>query len=158
MSLETIAQTLAETPLAYYLSDSPWLFGAVESVHVLALTLVFGSIAVVDLRLIGIGPAHGPAQQVIDRLLPFTWGGFALAVTTGSVMIFANPIGYAANTWFRVKFALLATAGLNMLLFHFVSAKQLEQPAAIAPRVSGGLSLVVWTGVIIAGRWIGYTI
>lgn len=159
MSLETIAQTLSETSLAYSLSDSPWLFGTVESVHVLALTLVIGSIALVDLRLIGIaGPARGSIDQVLRRLLPFTLGGFALAAASGSVLIFANPIGYSQNFWFAVKFSLLALAGINALVFHLFFQRRAIEPGALAPRISGALSLSLWLGIVVAGRWIGYTI
>lgn len=158
MSLDTIAQQLSETALAYQLSDSNWLFGTVESVHVLALTLVVGSIALVDLRLLGGGPARGSIRQVLRRLLPVTIGSFLVAAASGAVLIFANPSGYLHNTWFGVKFALLALAGLNMLGFHFIAARQLEQANALAPRLSGALSLVLWLGVVTSGRWIGYTI
>ena len=158
MSLETIAQALSETGLATLLSDSSWLFGTVESVHVFALTLVIGSIALVDLRLIGVGPTRGSAQQVLARLLPFTLGGFGLAVLSGSILIFANPIGYSKNVWFGAKFALLALAGLNALVFHLFAQRKLMQDGALAPRISGGISLALWLGIVVAGRWIGYTV
>jgi hypothetical protein len=158
MSIETIAQALADTPLANALSDSSWLFGTVESAHVLALTLVIGSIALVDLRLIGLGPARGTAQEVLERLLPFTLGGFALAATTGSVLIFANPIGYSQNFWFAAKFSLLALAGLNALVFHLFGQRKLMVEGALAPRIAGVTSLALWSGIIVAGRWIGYTV
>jgi len=158
MSINTIAHALADTSLATALSDSSWLFGTVESIHVLALTLVIGSIALVDLRLIGVGPARGTADQVLRRLLPFTLGGFALAAATGSVLIFANPIGYSQNFWFGAKFSLLALAGINALAFHLFAQGKLLVDGALAPRVSGAISLLLWTAIIVSGRWIGYTI
>jgi len=158
MSLQTFAQSLSETKLALELSDSSWLFGTVESIHVAALTLVFGSIALVDLRLIGVGPARGSAQQVLSRLLPFTLGGFGLAAITGSVLIFANPIGYSENIWFGVKFALLALAGVNALVFHLIGQRNPDWEKSSAPRIAGVISLLLWTGVITSARWIGYTI
>lgn len=156
MSLQSIAESLADTHLAELLTDSNWLFGTLESVHVLALTLVIGSIAMVDLRLVGVG--RSDPQQLIRRLVPVTWAGFGLALLSGSVMIFANPIGYAGNLFFRLKFALLAAAGINMLLFHFVTQRQLNRTGAWAPRVSGAVSLGLWLSIVGAGRWIGYTL
>lgn len=158
MSLHSIAQGLADSRLAARLTDSLWLFGTLESVHVLALTLVVGSIALVDLRLIGVGPARGTARQVIDRLLPVTWVGFALALATGGVMIFANPVGYVDNFFFRLKFVLLAAAGVNMLAFHVVVERQLGREGALAPRISGGVSLMLWVSIVGVARWIGYTL
>jgi len=158
MSIETIAQGLADTSLATTLTDSSWLFGAVESIHVLALTLVLGSITLVDLRLIGIGPSRGSAEQVLHRLLPFTLGGFVLAAITGSVLIFANPIGYSKNFFFAAKFSLLALAGINALVFHIFFQRRLVDGASLAPRISGGVSLALWVSIIATARWIGYTI
>lgn len=158
MSLETIAQYLSETPLAYQLADSGWLFGTVESVHVLALTLVVGTIALVDLRLLGFGPTQGSIQQVVRRLVPVTLSAFVVAALSGSILIFANPTGYANNKWFAAKFVLLALAGVNALAFHFTGARWLGRSDAWAPRVSGALSLLLWIGVVTSGRWIGYTI
>lgn len=158
MTIQTLAQTLADTSLSIVLTDSGWLFGALEAVHVLAITLVLGSIAVVDLRLIGGGPAHGSARQVLARLLPFTLGGFVLAVGTGGVLIFANPVGYSGNTWFGVKLTLLALAGVNALVFHLFVQNRLGDESSWAPRISGAASLTLWVGVVAAARWIGYTL
>jgi hypothetical protein len=158
MSIQTFAQTLADTRLSIVLTDSSWLFGTLEAVHVLAITLVVGSIAVVDLRLIGGGPAHGSARQVLQRLLPFTLGAFALAVTTGGLLIFANPVGYSGNTWFGVKVTLLVLAGINALVFHLFFQNRLGDQASWAPRLSGAVSLTLWVGVVAAARWIGYTL
>lgn len=158
MSIQTIARILAETRLSIVLTDSSWLFGALEAVHVLAITLVVGSIAVVDLRLIGGGPAHGSARQVLARLLPFTLGAFVLAVGTGGVLFFANPVGYSDNTWFGVKLALLVLAGGNALVFHLFFQNRLADASSWGPRVSGAVSLTLWVGVVAAARWIGYTL
>jgi hypothetical protein len=156
MSIATIAQALADTPLANLLSDSSWLFGTLESIHVIALTLVIGSIALVDLRLIGIGPSRGSAEEVLHRLLPFTLGGFVLAAATGSILIFANPIGYSKNVWFAAKFTLLALAGINALVFHLFFQRRLVNAASLAPRISGAISLSLWVGIVASARWIGY--
>ena len=158
MSLQDFANTLAATPLAAELTDSTWLFGAVESVHVVALTLVLGSIALVDLRLLGLIERDTDADGFVRRLLPLTWGGFALAALTGSTLVFANPQGYFANTFFLGKLVLLALAGLNVLVFHRFVQPRRNPGSALAPRVSAGISLVLWFTIVSFGRWIGFTI
>lgn len=158
MSLDELAGQISETSLAYALTDSTWLFGTVEAVHVLALTLVFGSIALVDLRLVGLAFAGRDPQVLLRQWLPFTWAGFAAAAITGAIMIFANPQGYFANFFFQAKLALLLLAGLNMALFHLVASPRLAIPGAVAPRVSGIVSLAVWATIVVFGRWIGFTI
>jgi hypothetical protein len=159
MSLQDLANTLAATPLAAELTDSTWLFGTVESVHVVALTLVLGSIGLIDLRLLGLVERESDADAFVHRLLPLTWTGFALAAVTGSTLVFANPQGYLANFFFLGKIVLLALAGLNVLVFHrFVRPNTTNTNAALAPRVSAGISLVLWLTIVSFGRWIGFTI
>jgi len=155
MTLDTIANSLATTWLAEEMTDSTWLFGAVESVHVIALTLVFGSIALVDLHLLGLAERGRDTGALIRRLLPLTWAGFALAAATGCTLVFANPQGYFANFAFRAKIVALALAGINVVVFHFF-----VQPRghALAARVSGGVSLALWLTIVSLGRWIGFTI
>lgn len=157
MALQELADWLAQTPLAQAMTDSTWLFGTVEAVHVVALTTVLGSIGVVDLHLLGLAERGRATEPFIRSLLPLTWAGFTLAAITGSALIFANPQGYFANTFFLGKMVLLLVAGLNVLVFH-----HLVQPRAqgntLAPRLSGGISLLLWLTIASFGRWIGFTI
>ena len=158
MSLDDIAASLGTTALAAEMTDSTWLFGAVESLHVIALTLVFGSIALVDLHLLGLVERQRETNVLIRRLLPLTWGGFALAAVTGTTLIFANPSGYFANFFFRGKIVALALAGVNVLVFHYFVQPRNTAPGALAPRLSGGISLLLWLTIVSFGRWIGFTI
>lgn len=156
--LEDIADYLATTPIAIAMTDSTWLFGAVEAVHVVALTLVFGSIALVDLHLIGLAERGQDSPALIRRLLPLTWGGFALAALTGSTLVFANPQGYFGNGFFRAKIIALAMAGVNVVVFHRFVQPRGDGPGALASQLSGGISLVLWLSIVSFGRWIGFTI
>lgn len=158
MSLEDFANTLADTWLATELTDSSWLFGTVESLHVVALTLVFGSIALVDLRLLGLVQKDRDVNVLLRTLLPLTWGGFALAAATGTTLIFANPIGYSENFFFKGKLVLLLLAGVNVAVFHWWVQPRANGPQALAPRISGGVSLALWLTIVSFGRWIGFTI
>ncbi|NML93359.1 DUF6644 family protein [Novosphingobium olei] len=158
MSLQDLATTLSDTRLAIELTDSTWLFGTIEAVHVLALTLVFGSIAVVDLRLLGLWRKDATIPALLHELLPITWGAFALAAVTGITMIFANPFGYFENFFFKAKLVLLLLAGINVLVFHRFVLPRATSAQALAPRISGGVSLVLWLTIVSFGRWIGFTI
>lgn len=158
MSLQDFANTLANTGLAIELADSAWLFGTVETVHVVALALVFGSIALVDLRLLGLVRKDEDVATLLRQLLPLTWGGFALAAASGVTLIFANPFGYFENFFFKAKLVLLVIAGLNVLIFHRWVLPRSTSPEALAPRISGGISLALWLTILSFGRWIGFTI
>jgi len=158
MSLDNIAGRLAQTPLAIALTDSGWLFGAVEAVHVMGLTLVLGSIGLVDLHLLGVVECERDTAAFIRRLLPLTWTGFVVAALAGTTLVFANPQGYFDNLFFRGKILLLIVAGLNVAVFHRFVQPRTAVSGAVAPRVSGAVSLALWLTIVSFGRWIGFTI
>jgi hypothetical protein len=158
MTIEDFAIWLSETGLSIALTDSELAFPAIESLHVIAITLVFGSIAVVDLRLLGLASKRRDASELIASILPITWLAFGLAVVTGALLFVANPISYSANFYFLGKLVLLALAGINMVLFHIFSHRHLATQGALAPRLSGAASLTLWITVVVFGRWIGFTL
>ncbi len=152
---------LESTPIAVAISESSWLFPGIESVHVLAITLVVGSISMVDLRLLGINLRDRPVQELIAEVLPWTWISFAVAVCSGALLFSSNATHYWGTVPFRAKMLVMALAGLNMLVFHAttyrgVAAWGASRRLPRAARVSGGLSLALWIGVVSLGRWIGF--
>jgi hypothetical protein len=158
LSLQDFAIWLSETKLSMALTDSTWAFPAIESLHVIAITLVVGSITIVDLRLIGLASRERDPRDLIRSILPITWGAFVLAAVTGSLLFVANPISYAANFYFLGKLILLLIAGLNMVLFHLFAHRHLERAGALLPRISGAASLTLWVVIVAFGRWIGFTL
>jgi hypothetical protein len=149
---------LQGTRLAVSISEQ-W-FPLVESLHVITMAIVAGTIFIVDTRLIGLTSTRLPFSYVSDRLLPWTWGAFACSAVTGTLMFMANATSYYDNTPFRVKAVLLVLAGANMLYFQKVTFRSVSvwdsgRPPAAA-RVAGMLSIALWCGVIGFGRWIGF--
>jgi hypothetical protein len=139
------------------LTDSVSAFPAIESLHVIAITLVVGSIMIVDLRLVGLASRERDPRDLIRSILPITWIAFALAAVTGSLLFAANPISYVANFYFLGKIVLLLIAGLNMIAFHLVAHRHLDRAGALLPKASGGASLALWVAIVAFGRWIGFT-
>lgn len=158
MTLENFAIWLSESRLSIALTDSELAFPVIESLHVIAITLVVGSIAIVDLRLLGVAQKRRDAAELIASLLPITWAAFAFAALTGLLLFIANPVSYSANFYFLGKLALLAIAGGNMILFHLFAHRQLGTQGALAPRLSGAASLTLWITIVAFGRWIGFTL
>ena len=153
---------LYESALATAIRESnafPWI----EALHVIAIVTVTGTIAIVDLRLLGV-PAHKrSAGQLMAELLPFTWAAFATALVTGSLLFISNAPAYAHNTQFQMKMILILLAGLNMALFNVITSRTLhawdESPSPPnAGKIAGLCSLLLWTGIIFFGRWIGFTL
>jgi hypothetical protein len=163
MELDHALAWLQSTALARTISEDEILFPWIESVHVLAIVLVVGTIAIVDLRLIGVASLDRAAGRLLREILPLTWGAFVVAAITGSLMFSSNARTYAHNFFFQGKVALLALAGLNMGLFHSVGANDIQRwgttrQTPLAAKAAGAASLTIWAAVVAFGRWIGFTI
>ena len=157
MSAAALAAPLAETALARWL-QSGWVFPLVESAHIVSFALLFGAIAVVDARLLG-ALRQGPATPLLRAALPLALAGFVGAVITGSLLFVSQAGDLLANRAFAAKLALLMLAGLNAAAFHAGTARAAldsDGPPTVGMRVAGAVSLLLWAGVILAGRLIAY--
>jgi hypothetical protein len=160
--METFLKWLAATALANRIRDSLLLFPLLESTHVLGLALVFGTILVIDLRLLGAASAQRPFQRVASDIFKWTWGAFALTFITGALMFTTNAPVYYHNFYFRTKMVLLVLAGLNMLVFELTAGRTIHGwgNARSAPAVGKAVavaSLTMWIAIIFMGRMIGFT-
>ncbi len=152
---------LEATRPAVSISESSFLFPGIEFVHVLFITLVVGSIAMVDLRLLNLYARNRTVGELLSEVLPWTWVSFVFALVTGGLLFSSAATRYWGLTVFRIKMLLLVLAGINMLVFHFFGQKTVADwgSGADTPRsakISGSLSLLLWFGIICMGRWIGF--
>jgi hypothetical protein len=139
-----------------------WLFPNIETLHVISLAVVFGSILMVDLRLLGFTSRRSSVSKLSREILPFTWIAFIAAVITGTMMFVSKAHIYFYNLQFELKFLFMFLAGVNMLVFHFGVYRRVRTwndsfPTPVAARLAGALSIVFWGAVIFFGRWIGFT-
>lgn len=152
---------LQNTPLSWAIGDSLWLFPALEGAHVIAAALVFGAIAFLDLRLVYAASRARPVSVLSAEILPLVWVAFAVAVLTGGLMFVSAAAHYGENGPFLIKMGLLLLAGANMAAFHRLMARRAHEwdagPPPAAARLAGALSLLLWLGVIVTGRWIGFS-
>ena len=159
--IEQFCTWLESQPFAVTISQSGWLFPSIETVHVLALTLVVGSIAMVDLRLLNLAYRDRTVKQLTVEVLPWTWGAFVVAAIFGTLLFASAATKYYGIATFRAKMILMVLAGLNMVFFHFVPYRSVEtwgqvhQTTPLA-KVSGALSLLLWSGIVVFGRWTGF--
>jgi len=162
VDIGAMLDAVQHTALAVQIRDSLFLFPLLESAHVIGLSLVVGTIAIVDLRLLGVASTHRPFQRLAADTLKWTWVAFALTALTGALMFITNAAVYFHNGYFRAKVALLLLAGLNVLVFELTAGRTAAQwdrapsPPPLA-RAVATLSLVIWVAVIVAGRMIGFT-
>jgi hypothetical protein len=159
--LESFCKWLEATSGSVALRESILVYPLVETTHVLSLTIFFGLIALMDLRLIGVGLRGVPVSQIVSRLQPIGVGGFVVMVVSGVLLFYSGPMRAYQNVFFRVKLMLIVLAGLNAMLFHWTVFRQIEhwdndeKPPGRA-RMAGALSLVFWSGVVICGRMQAY--
>jgi len=161
MALEQVLTRLQDLSLPTQIRESDWMFPTIETVHVFALVLVVGSIMTVDLRLLGLANKERPFSQVASEMLPWTWTAFAIAALAGMLMFSSKALTYYGNIPFRLKMVCLLLAGINMVMFHWLGTRHLEawdrgRPPRAA-KLAGGASLLLWTTIVAAGRWIGFT-
>jgi len=162
MDIPAILRWLEASALATRIRDSLYLFPFLESIHVIGLALVFGTIAIIDLRLLGAASTERPFKRMASDILKWTWIAFGLTALTGSLMFITNAGVYYHNFYFRAKMVLLVLAAVNMLSFELTLGRSVHRwdKATAAPpagRAVAVLSLVIWISVIFAGRLIGFT-
>ena len=165
MSIEALLAIIEAWPISAAMrGETPgteWLFPIIETLHVMALTLVVGSIAMMDLRLLGIASRNSTVSRLSNEVLPWTWTAWGVAAVFGTLMFMTKAATYAGNLQFRLKFVCMGFAAVNMLVFHFGAYRQVARWDSGAPpmsaRVAGALSLLLWGGVVFFGRWVGFT-
>ena len=161
MNLRSILEIVQSSALGEWMRYS----GAapiVESFHVVAAVLLFGTVLVVDLRLLGLADSRLAFTRISRQTLPLTWLAFAIAVLTGGLMFIASAVTFFGNTAFRLKVLALCGAGLNMAIFQAVTARRLaawdeSAPTPRAAKIAGLVSVLLWASVVLLGRWIGFT-
>lgn len=152
---EAWLEAATSLPLSQFIRESEWAFPAIESAHVIAVVLVFGTITIVDLRLIGVASMNRAVTHVTRETLKWTWMAFGLAVITGSLMAIAKLDSYVQVPSFWLKFAALFGAAINMAIFHALTFRNvhiwdIDTRVPIGAKVAGTLSILSWTIVIIS--------
>jgi len=152
---EALANLVSDTALAQWIQATYWLWPVLEILHFIGLSLLFGGLLIVDLRMLGFFTQIN--QLATHKLLPLVIGGFALNLITGVLFFFGDPMRYSINIALKVKMSLVVLAGLNALFYHFkVEPLGREKNDFSLEKISAAVSLIAWTGVLLFGRLIPY--
>jgi hypothetical protein len=162
MQIQASMRWLEGTAGSVAIRESLLLYPLIETTHVLMLCLFLGMIALLDLRLLGLGLRGVPVSQVAGRLLPWALAGFVAMAISGMLLFYSGPVRAAGNIFFQIKISLLALTGVNALLFHrTIYRRVLYWDYDVVPpwraRMAGFASLVLWCGVVICGRMQAYS-
>lgn len=163
MDLQAIVAPLEASPIADFVASSSWAFPTIECFHVIALVSVIGTIAVVDLRLLGWAGRPCAVTEIANDTLPWTWGAFALAAITGTLLFVSKAHVYVRVPWFWLKMSTMLLAGINMGIFHFFTWRSVHKwdvgcETPLAGKIAAGLSLFFWILVVFFGRKIGFVL
>jgi hypothetical protein len=154
MTVLKVMEWLAESAAANAMNGPEWAFPVVESLHFIGFAFLIGTIAIVDLRLLGLAMRRQPASQLDAELAPWTLAGLAMMLITGPLMFSADAVRYYVNPSFRIKMACLVTAIVFNFTLHRMAARS-EKPG-FAGMLAACVSLVLWTSVLGAGRMIAF--
>jgi hypothetical protein len=156
-----ICQWLAGTVIGTRVRESDNLFSAIETVHVLGIMFTAGTIAIVDLRILGLLLKRYSVEEILKPLVRITWFGFSIMASSGFLLFWSDADKLYYNWAFRLKLTLLLMAGLNQWLFskaydRDVAARDATLVVPGRARLSAALSLGLWAGIIVLGRAIAY--
>jgi hypothetical protein len=152
---------LEHTSVGTHVRESLWLFPTVETLHLFGIVLLVGSTSFFDLRLLNLTMKDQPVSRIVDKLQGFVWAGFIVQVVTGFLMFASEATKMYINDAFRLKMLMIVAAGLNAGLFHFTAYRHVDKwgtsgSTPFAAKVAGVLSILLWFGIVAAGRWIAF--
>lgn len=159
--LQHLCQLLYDSNFGTTIRESDYAYSVIESVHVISITLVVGTIAILDLRMLGVILRPISVTRIARAVFSITWSGFAIMFSSGFLLFWAEAAKLYTNPSFRVKLVLLALVGLNPLIFHTTVYRRVEEweTLHVSPwraRSAAIASLTLWGGIIVAGRAIAY--
>jgi len=160
--LNEFCNWLAATPLSHTIQTAGWIIPALQTVHILSVAVVFSSAILVDLRIWQLLERDVPLGEITRRFLPTIWPILFILLSTGSLLIIGEPRRSLLNSTFYLKMALLAVAiVLTIALQRSTSSSpnfwERNRSRRIAGRLAASVSILVWCGILFAGRWIAYT-
>jgi hypothetical protein len=162
IGLSELSKWLAATSLSHTIQTTGWIIPALQTVHILCVAVVFSSAVLVDLRIWRLLGRDEPLGDVARRFLPTIWPVLLVLLVTGSLLIIGEPRRALLNSTFYLKMALLAlaillTAALQRSIASSPNFWDRDLTRRIAGRFAATVSILVWCGILFAGRWIAYT-
>ena len=145
---------LAYDPSQNPLNNNDWAFPLLEIIHIAGFAFSIGTIAIVDLRLLGLGMRHQSSAQLMKDTAPWTLIGLLVMLMSGPLIFSSDPNMYLANVSFRFKMGALLIAILYNYTIHRKVA--LSNPSPILGKLVGSVSLILWVSVVFAGLFIAF--
>src|SRR5258706_7649268 len=157
--LSQLSAWLEQTQMSRIIQVHDWIIPTVQSIHILAISAVAASALMFNLRLLGLYAADQPVQDILARFLPFIWWPLIVFLLTGTVMIVGEPPRSLKNPAFQLKMTLLVAAIVTTAIYQRILRRNpafLTTCRRAGPPALACVSILLWVGIIFAGRWIAY--
>ena len=163
---ESIANALADSSAReaalYLLRNVPGMPPITQALHIMGIGAVMASTVMIDLRLLGVAVPSQKLDEMVKRLMPWTWWALLLNFITGLPFVLARPYRYFLNPVFAWKVAFLIPAVILALVVHRLTLRESgfweSSPGRrLSGRLVAAISILLWIGVVLAGRWIAYS-
>jgi hypothetical protein len=143
--------------LGQAIAGTIWAFPVIETIHILALTMMFGAIVIIDLRMLGLGMKKQPVTVLAKNLEPYMTWGLVIMLTTGYMLFTSEAMKCFVNDGFKFKMAVLFPAIIfQFTLFRWITHKDENRRPTLLGALVALLSLALWFGVGVGGRAIGF--
>jgi uncharacterized protein DUF6644 len=158
--IQEFCEWLAATPLSQNIQEALWVIPTVQTVHIVCVAIVMTSMAMLSLRLVGVAGRRQSLTDMAGRFLPWVWIALVVLLCSGSILIIAEPGRELQNVMFWIKMSSIVTALVLMVIFQqgLRRDKRYWDRHRAAATLLGSVSLVLWVGIIAAGRWIAYVV
>jgi Family of unknown function (DUF6644) len=156
--VQAFCDWLSNTPISLKIQTVLWIIPAVQTVHILCVSFVMASMAMLDLRLMGIAGKRQPISRMVDRFVPWVWRVLLILLASGAILTIGEPGRELLNWAFRTKMAMVATVSLITLAVQQLNRRDATfwENRRIASATVGVVSLLLWVAIVTAGRWIAY--
>ena len=145
---------LASNPIGDALNSSEYIFPILECFHIVGFALSIGTIALVDLRLLGLGMRHQTSAQIASDVAPWTLAGLGVMLISGPMIFLSDTDMYLRNPSFQFKIACLLVAIIYNYTIHRKVA--LSNSSGMAAKLVGAISLLLWISIPFGGIWISF--
>jgi len=163
MNLHSFSDWLAATPISLFIQTTDWIIPAVQTVHILCIAIVISAVLLVHLHTLGFAMRSQSSAVLAKRFFPWLWWALVVLLISGTILITAEPGRSLPNTMFQLKMVLVIAAVVLTLLYQRPLLKEADYWEKSSSRRTNAsaiavFSLLVWVGIVFAGRWIAYFI
>jgi uncharacterized membrane protein len=149
--LAQLGESLQNNSLIVTLNGTSWMAAALEVIHYFSMFVLVGSIAIVDLRLLGLAGQHQSLTKLAERFFPWMWAALALNFLSGFLMFAGDATAYIPDPTFHMKMYVTLAAVVFGIIVQWRVPKWDRLPIPAGAKVVALVSLLLWVGAILAG-------